>query len=321
MAVDVVLRESVQRRGVGHFHDLLAVGDIAVEHGLLLGQLIVQLFEAGARGVVLVHSGQLELQQLALHVVARGGVGLGEIQRAERLVDAAIQRERGGRGAGLAGHFGGGVAELRVRMHLLHEGGEIVCGVDLFEGRVKRPQRVFHGARARDRQDPVQVLLRFRQASGLELFEGGDIGFGTPTGEAATCGICCAPAAAARKTGIQAGRKVNMETPVIKPSIYRAGRLCRLEGYADPPAVRAGGSWMGGFGYCVREWTLSTANSAFLPWQTTQDSPNFGSVLLTAWPAVFLSSWQPWQAAAIGGVVAVKPPGLATAATAPTLST
>jgi hypothetical protein len=42
--------------------------------------------------------------------------------------------------------------------------------------------------------------------------------------------------------------------------------------------------------YWVLEWTVSTANAALLPWQTTQDSPKFGSVLITAWPAVFLSS-------------------------------
>ena len=34
-----------------------------------------------------------------------------------------------------------------------------------------------------------------------------------------------------------------------------------------------------------------------------------------------LSSWQPWQAAEIGGVVGVNPPGVAIEATAPTLST
>src|SRR5689334_24090744 len=73
------------------------------------------------------------------------------------------------------------------------------------------------------------------------------------------------------------------------------------------------------FCYWVRECTLSMANSAFCPWQTRQLSPS-EVVLASACAAVALSSWQPWQAAAMGAVVGVNPPVLATMATAPTLS-
>ena len=157
---------------------------------------------------------------------------LGEVQRAERLVDAAIQRERRGRGAGLARHLGGGVAEFRVRMHLLHEPREIVCGIDLFEGRVKWPQRVFDGARARDRQDPINVLLRFRQASGLELFEGGHIGFGRPQGRL-RLGHLLRAGCGGQKNGNPGKAKGGHGDSRDQPSIYRAGRLSRVAGYAE----------------------------------------------------------------------------------------
>lgn len=75
-----------------------------------------------------------------------------------------------------------------------------------------------------------------------------------------------------------------------------------------------------GRAYSTRAWTVSTANWPLIPWQVTQLSPS-AVVLAKACEAVALSSWQPWHAAEIGGVVGVNPPGLATEATAPTLST
>ena len=125
MPVDVILRQAIQRSPAGDFHYLLPIGNISVEGGLLLGQLVVQLFQFGAGGVVLVHAGQAKLQQVPGDEMARGGVRPGEVQGAQRLVDAAIQRERCDRGTGLTGHFRRGVAELRVRMYLLHEPREI----------------------------------------------------------------------------------------------------------------------------------------------------------------------------------------------------
>ena len=56
--------------------------------------------------------------------------------------------------------------------------------------------------------------------------------------------------------------------------------------------------------------TLSTENSDFCPWHAAQLSPRM-VVFAKACEAVALSSWQPWQAAEMGGVVGVKPPGLA----------
>src|SRR5437764_3518239 len=75
----------------------------------------------------------------------------------------------------------------------------------------------------------------------------------------------------------------------------------------------------GARGYCVLECTLSMENSAFLPWHVAQASPK-GLVFVIACDAVGLSSWQPEQAAVIGGVLAWNAAGLATFATAPTWS-
>ena len=55
-------------------------------------------------------------------------------------------------------------------------------------------------------------------------------------------------------------------------------------------------------------------------WQAVQRSPRT-VVLARAWEAVPMSSWQPWQAAEMGGVVLVNPPVLVTRAFAPTFST
>ena len=70
----------------------------------------------------------------------------------------------------------------------------------------------------------------------------------------------------------------------------------------------------------IRWWTRSTENSSPAAWQAAQLSPSI-VVLARAWEAVAISSWQPWHAAEMGAVVFVKPPGLVTAALAPTFST
>src|SRR5258708_10224383 len=50
VAVDVVLRQAFEFGGIGLDH-VLAVGNIAIKHGLLFGGLVVQFFEAGGGGV------------------------------------------------------------------------------------------------------------------------------------------------------------------------------------------------------------------------------------------------------------------------------
>src|ERR1700689_2841248 len=62
---------------------------------------------------------------------------------------------------------------------------------------------------------------------------------------------------------------------------------------------------------CCRAWTAVTGKSPSEPWQGAPLSP-IAVVSASACEAVARSSWQPWQAAEIGAVVGVKPPGLAT---------
>ena len=70
----------------------------------------------------------------------------------------------------------------------------------------------------------------------------------------------------------------------------------------------------------MRWWTRSTENSSPALWHAAQLSPRM-VVLARAWEAVATSSWQPWQAAEMGGVGVMKAPGLATETLAPTFST
>ena len=75
MAVNVVLGQAIQFRRIRDFDNVFAVADIAIEHRLFIGQLVVQLLQPGARGVVFVDSRQAKLEELALEVVAGRGIG------------------------------------------------------------------------------------------------------------------------------------------------------------------------------------------------------------------------------------------------------
>src|SRR5580700_11173474 len=74
VTVDVILGQAVEFGGIGFDH-VLSVGNIAIEHGLFFGGLVVQLLEAGAGGVVFIYAGEAEFEKLALDVVLCGGVG------------------------------------------------------------------------------------------------------------------------------------------------------------------------------------------------------------------------------------------------------
>ena len=119
-------------------------------------------------------------EQLALHVVARGGVGFRKIERGERVVDVVIERDGSLGGAGLGEHGGGVIAEGGVGMDLLHESGEVAGGVVLADGLVERDESVFDGARAFDGEQSVDGALAGGEAVGLDFFEGGDVGLGGP---------------------------------------------------------------------------------------------------------------------------------------------
>ena len=103
VAVDVILRQAVEFGGIG-LDDFFVVGNIAIEHGLLFAGLIVQFLEAGAGGVIFVDAGEAEFEQLTLHVILRGGVGVRKIEPGERVVNIVIEGDCGLRGAGLGKH-------------------------------------------------------------------------------------------------------------------------------------------------------------------------------------------------------------------------
>ena len=164
MPVDVVLRQAVQLGGVAKLDGLLAVGDVAVEHRLRLGELIVQLAEFRPHAVALVDTREAELQHLPLDVVTRGSVGAVQRQRGERLVHRAVERDGAGGVADLPGHGGRVVAECGIGMHLFHQAGEVLGRVQLPDGLVVRDKRVLNGSGAVDGGDRER---RRRSADGL----------------------------------------------------------------------------------------------------------------------------------------------------------
>ena len=138
--IDVVLRKAVEFFDVRNFNFFLIVGDVAVKHGLLFRQLVVQLLQLIASGLVFIHTCQAELEQLALHVILGGAVGMRDIESGQGFINVTVEGERRLCGTGFADHVGGFVAERCVRMHLLHQTREIA-------GRVELPHRcsmLFH---------------------------------------------------------------------------------------------------------------------------------------------------------------------------------
>ena len=93
-----------------------------------------------------------------------------------------IERQRGLGGGGFGHHRRCVVAERRVRMHLLHQSGEIRCRIDLPDCLVKGDQRVLDGARSFDRDQFRYRLLSGGKSVVLHLLEGGYIGLGGPHG-------------------------------------------------------------------------------------------------------------------------------------------
>src|SRR5262249_7196514 len=77
----------------------------------------------GARGVIAVHAGAAEVEQRALHPVARGGIGLGEVHGGQGVIDAAVLGDFHVEGIGLLPALAGGVAEGGVGVHLVSEVG------------------------------------------------------------------------------------------------------------------------------------------------------------------------------------------------------
>ena len=92
--VDVVLRQAIEVFNVCNCNFLLIVGDVAVKHGLLFRQLVVQLLQLIASGLVFIHTCQAELEQLALHVILGGAVGMRDIESGQGFINVTVEGER-----------------------------------------------------------------------------------------------------------------------------------------------------------------------------------------------------------------------------------
>ncbi len=180
--LDVVGRQAVKFTGVSNLNLLLIIRDVAVKRGLFLGEIVVELFEPRAGGIVLVNAGKAELQQVAGQVVASRRIGLCELERRERLVDIAIQAERSLGGTGFADHLLGVVAESGIGMDLLHQTGKVGGAIDVADGVVEWDQGICDGAGGLDRGQLGEGGVGGCQMAGDGLFETGDVRFRRPYG-------------------------------------------------------------------------------------------------------------------------------------------
>ena len=119
---------------------------------------------------------------MALDVETGGGIGFGEIERAESVVDVVIEGNGSLGGAGFGKHQGGAVTECGVGMHLLHKFGEIASGVILVDGLIEGDEGVFNRARSFGGEQRVDGTLAGGEAVGLYFFEGGNVRFAGPDG-------------------------------------------------------------------------------------------------------------------------------------------
>ena len=175
MALDVILRKAVEFGRVG-LDCFLAVGNIAIEHRLLFGRLIVKFFKAGARGVVFVNASETKLEKLPLHVISCGGIGFGKIEAGKRVVHVMVEGNCGLRGAGLREHRRGVIAEGSLGMDLLHEPREISGGVILADSLVVQNQGIFNGARTFHGDQSIDRAPAGIQAVILNFFESRNVG-------------------------------------------------------------------------------------------------------------------------------------------------
>jgi hypothetical protein len=74
------------------------------------------------------------------------------------------------------------IAESRVRIHLLHQIGKVICGINFPSRIVERGEGVGDGARAGHSDDFIDGALGSGEAIVLHLLERGDIGLRTPEG-------------------------------------------------------------------------------------------------------------------------------------------
>ena len=62
VTVNVILRQAIEFGGAGYFHAALVVGNVAFEQGDFSGQIVIELLETRASGIVFIHAGQPKLE-------------------------------------------------------------------------------------------------------------------------------------------------------------------------------------------------------------------------------------------------------------------
>ena len=151
---DVVGRQAVELRRVVHGHGAQVGADVAREGLADLDQLLAPLGHLAARRLVAVHSGEPEVAQSLLHVIARFGVGALEVEGGQGVVDGAVEGQLGGGGRGLLAQLLGGSAQPGIGMDVLHQRGLRGDRIELEQRIVVGTERIRDGARACGREQP-----------------------------------------------------------------------------------------------------------------------------------------------------------------------
>jgi hypothetical protein len=109
-------------------------------------QLVVELADALPRGLVSVHAGAPEIPQGALDVVARARILARDVEPAQRLVHASVQRQLGHELHGFLSALLGSSAHLGVGVDALEEMGLVARRIELDLNLVVGDQGVIDGA-------------------------------------------------------------------------------------------------------------------------------------------------------------------------------
>src|SRR6185437_745281 len=138
-----------------------------VERGLVL-----KLLEAGARGVVFIHSSQTVLKQCAVQIMTRRRVGVIRRNLMKRLVDLLVQRMGD---SGLGNELSlvlGGVPNGLVRMNTIEESHLGAGGDQLKNSIVVEAKGIFRRARTSLCKQAVERLLMAAKSRLDPGFEG-----------------------------------------------------------------------------------------------------------------------------------------------------
>ena len=185
MAGDEVRGQPLELARVRDRDPALVGADVAGELLPDRHQLVRQLAHPLPGGLVAVHAREPEFPQRLLDVVPGGAVRARQVERRERVVHPAVERQLGAVGRGALRHLLGGVAQRRVGVHVLDQRGRRAGGLELDQGVVVGTQGVLERARpahreqARDRR--ARALETLRRAS---LERGGIGGAGPERGVA-----------------------------------------------------------------------------------------------------------------------------------------